>query len=92
VTSRTRRERKPPDPKAPSTAPPAPSVPSVPVRPFKPHPILFAVMMLLFAIWVSILLILYFKTVYPHRHPARPTTVSMDLTSVTAVAANLPTI
>jgi hypothetical protein len=30
--------------------------------------------MLIFLIWVSILLILYFKTVYPRRHPASPTT------------------
>jgi hypothetical protein len=34
------------------------------------------VLMLLFLIWVSVLLIMYFKTVYPHRHPARPATES----------------
>jgi hypothetical protein len=76
VSSRTRRERKPSDAKAPSSAPPAPSSPPPAIRPFKPHPALFAVLMLLFVIWVSILLIMYFKTVYPHRHPARPTTTS----------------
>jgi hypothetical protein len=74
VTSRTRRERKAPQPKAPSSAPAIPSAPSPAVQPFKPRPVLFAVLMLLFLIWVSVLLIMYFKTVYPHRHPARPAT------------------
>ena len=35
----------------------------------KPHPVLFRVVCAIFALWMAVLLILYFWTVYPQRHP-----------------------
>lgn len=35
----------------------------------KAHPRLFAVLCVIFVLWLAALLILYFKTVYPLRHP-----------------------
>jgi hypothetical protein len=34
-----------------------------------PHPRLFRVVCAIFALWMAALLILYFWTVYPQRHP-----------------------
>lgn len=45
-----------------------------PVRPFKPHRRLFAILCIGFAVWVSLLLAMYFKTVYPHPHRLTPAT------------------
>jgi hypothetical protein len=36
--------------------------------PLKPHPKLFAVLTILFVVWLGVLFTLYFKTVYPLRH------------------------
>jgi hypothetical protein len=33
-----------------------------------PHPRLFRVVCVIFALWMAVLLILYFWTVYPQRH------------------------
>jgi hypothetical protein len=41
----------------------------VPIR-VKPHRKLLILFCLLFAAWIGLLLLLYFKTVYPLRHPA----------------------
>ena len=66
--------------KAPKTPPPAaaadkprtykqPQPPAEPAcAPLKRRPKLFVGLLLLFAIWLGILLTLYFKTVYPLRH------------------------
>ena len=35
----------------------------------KPHPGLFLVLCVVFAVWMVLLLVLYFWTVYPRRHP-----------------------
>jgi hypothetical protein len=35
----------------------------------KPHPRLFKALCLIFALWMAVLLALYFLTVYPLRHP-----------------------
>jgi hypothetical protein len=36
-----------------------------------PHPILFKVLCVAFVIWMAVLLLMYFLTVYPLRHPSR---------------------
>jgi hypothetical protein len=41
-----------------------------PARPLKPQGKLFAVLLVVFAIWLGALLTLYFSRVYPLRHPA----------------------
>jgi hypothetical protein len=43
-------------------------------RPLKPRLSLFFVLFALFLGWVGLLLAMYFKTVYPARHPQHPTT------------------
>ena len=49
--------------------PPAKTEPQLPpATPLRPRPRLFIVLLVLFAIWLGILLTLYFKTVYPLRH------------------------
>ena len=59
-------------PKAASAAKPRtyqqPPTPEPAGAPLKPRPKLFLGLLLLFAIWLGILLTLYFKTVYPLRH------------------------
>jgi hypothetical protein len=40
-----------------------------PARQLKPHPVLFRVLCVIFAIWMAVLLVMYFWTVYPLRHP-----------------------
>lgn len=57
-----------PDP-APTASPTAPCAPLL-----KPHPRLFAAIMVAFAVWLGVLLTLYFKTVYPERHPSATAT------------------
>ena len=47
----------------------APRPPDVACQPLKPRPKLFAALMIGFAIWLGVLLTLYFKTVYPIRYP-----------------------
>jgi hypothetical protein len=47
-------------PKVPESAPPQ----------LKPRPILFRVLCAVFAVWMLALLVMYFWTVYPLRHPA----------------------
>ncbi len=37
----------------------------------KPHPRLFKALFVIFALWLALLLVLYFWTVYPLRHPGR---------------------
>jgi hypothetical protein len=44
------------------TPPPAPGL--------KPHPVLFRSVCVVFAVWIIILLVMYFLTVYPLRHPS----------------------
>jgi hypothetical protein len=48
----------------------APRPPEVACKPLKPRPKLFAALMIGFAIWLGVLLTLYFKTVYPMRYPS----------------------
>ncbi|MGD0768386.1 MAG: hypothetical protein ABSB42_09360 [Tepidisphaeraceae bacterium] len=36
-----------------------------------PRPMLFKVLCVVFAIWMAALLVMYFWTVYPLRHPSR---------------------
>jgi hypothetical protein len=38
------------------------------VQPPRPRPVLFKVLCVVFAIWIGVLLFLYFATVYPRRH------------------------
>ena len=55
----------PPDKKAP---------PEVACQPLRPRPKLFAALLVVFAIWLVVLLTLYFRTVYPLRYPSATTT------------------
>src|SRR5687768_560982 len=48
-------------------APNTQAKPSPPPPGFKPRPKLFAVLCLVFVVWVILLLVLYFITVYPRR-------------------------
>jgi hypothetical protein len=41
-----------------------------PYKPLKPRPRLFVFLCIVYAVWMIALLVLYFKTVYPRRHPA----------------------
>ena len=43
----------------------APALP--PARPLKPRPKLFVGLCIAFALWIALLITLYFTTVYPHR-------------------------
>ena len=67
-------------PKAPAAAAkartyqqPPPPEPAA-CAPLKPRPKLFLAMLLVFAVWLGILVTLYFKTVYPLRYPSTATT------------------
>jgi hypothetical protein len=42
--------------------------------PLKPRPRLFIGLGVLFALWITFLLVLYFITVFPHRHEKGPVT------------------
>ena len=53
--------------------------------PLKPFPTLFKVLLVGFAIWLGVLLTLYFKTVYPLRH-----TPSTDAAATRPGASALP--
>ena len=56
-------------------APPAKKEPEAPpATPLRPRPKLFIALLVLFAIWLGILLTLYFKTVYPLRYPSTAAT------------------
>lgn len=41
-----------------------------PAKPLKPQPRVFWGLLIGFVVWVGVLLGLYFKTVYPERHPS----------------------
>jgi hypothetical protein len=58
--------RQPPPAQNETEAPPA--------TPLAPRPRLFIALLVLFAIWLGILLTLYFKTVYPLRYPSTAAT------------------
>jgi hypothetical protein len=62
------------NPQQPKPAPPPPPPPDITCAPLTPRPKLFAAIMVTFAIWLGVLLTLYFKTVYPERHPSAATT------------------
>jgi hypothetical protein len=38
--------------------------------PFKPRKRIFVILLVIFVIWVVCLLVMYFRTVYPQRHPS----------------------
>lgn len=38
-----------------------------PAKPLKPRPKLFVALCMMFALWIAVLITLYFTTVYPHR-------------------------
>jgi hypothetical protein len=70
-----RRNSKPPSaPKSTRDPEPAASAPA-PVQALKPRPVLFAVMCVMFAVWMAFLIALYFKT-----HP-RPSLAQNTATS-----------
>ncbi|HEX4124163.1 MAG TPA: hypothetical protein VHY37_05495 [Tepidisphaeraceae bacterium] len=52
--------------KAKDPALPAPALPTP--RPFHPHRKLFLLIGAMLFIWLAVLLVLYFTTVYPYRH------------------------
>jgi hypothetical protein len=52
------------------SAPPSAADPARLPAPLKPHRTLFASLFVLFLVWVAVLLALYFRTVYPQRHPS----------------------
>jgi hypothetical protein len=63
-----------PDPRASAppvrgaaTTPGARATPGAPPPGFKPRPKLFVVLCLVFVLWVILLLVLYFTTVYPRQ-------------------------
>lgn len=68
-----------PKPRIEKSPPPKADPPLPPPRPFKPRPKLFAFLLIAFAIWLGILLTLYFKTVYPMRYPASAPPASSHL-------------
>jgi hypothetical protein len=45
--------------------------PPKPKKELKPHPLLFRILCVIFAIWMALLLLMYFCTVYPLRHPGK---------------------
>ena len=68
----SKRPAKKPGPKPPAqkTSNQAPKQQEEPARPLKRQPKLFAILMITFAIWLGVLLTLYFRTVYPLRYPS----------------------
>jgi hypothetical protein len=42
---------------------------SDPVRPLTPRPRLLLGLVIILALWIAAMIVMYFKTVYPHRHP-----------------------
>jgi len=66
---------------------PADSVANSPktiVTPMRPRKGLFIALMTLFFLWVSAMLVMYFTTVYPHRHGAKPASQPSELPMVPA--------
>jgi hypothetical protein len=63
------------DPKESAPTKGAESAPP-PYRPLRPHRMLFASLLIGFLLWVGVLLLLYFRTVYPERHPSAGTTAT----------------
>jgi hypothetical protein len=45
--------------------------PPKPAKQLKPHPLVFRILCVIFAIWMALLLVMYFWTVYPMRHPGK---------------------
>ncbi len=66
------------DPKESAQSTTKPEDPFLP--PLKPSATLFKVLLLGFAVWLGVLLTLYFKTVYPLRHQA-PSTLAAPATT-----------
>ncbi len=67
----------PPTPAPPGAASSAYSSPTFEAKPpLNPHPTLFKLLCLIFALWVAALVGLYFKTVYPLRHTPRSATTA----------------
>ena len=63
--------RKPsPEPKPSEAATPKPPE----VRPFTPRRKLMVVLAMVYALWLAALLVMYFTTVYPARHPTESST------------------
>jgi hypothetical protein len=52
----------------PSTPPPPATATTPAPPPFRPLPRLFTALLIGFAIWLGVLLTLYYRTVYPMRH------------------------
>ena len=71
----SKRSTAPHDPGRPRPKQDAPpqSTPA-PTPPLTPRPKLLAGLLLAFALWLGALLVLYFQTVYPMRHPSAATT------------------
>ena len=57
---------------APKAAEDTPGPPVAPITqpPVKRRPMMFAFLIVVFVLWIALLLLLYFTTVYPLRHPA----------------------
>ena len=64
-------------PGAPTPAAPIASIPSPP--PAKSRRGLLLVISAIFAMWVGMMLVMYFTTVYPHRHSANPAAAAATL-------------
>jgi hypothetical protein len=49
------------------------SAPSTNETPIKPRRGLLIVLSIVLALWIAAMVVMYFTTVYPQRHPAKPT-------------------
>ena len=59
---------------------PSPAAPSGPIAyttALRPHPKMLLILSIIFAVWVGLLMTLYFTTIYPTRHE-RPIPTSID--------------
>ena len=58
-----------------------PSIDQVPQKPLTPRRGLLLLCVVVFSLWVAAMIVMYFKTVYPHRHgsatPAAETSESL---------------
>ncbi|MGA2233083.1 MAG: hypothetical protein ABSH22_19445 [Tepidisphaeraceae bacterium] len=55
---------------ADDTPGPGQAVAPIAQPPVKPRPRMLAFLIVVFVLWIALLLVLYFTTVYPMRHPA----------------------
>lgn len=53
--------------------------------PLKPRPRLVIALAVVFALWIAFLLVLYFVTIFPHRHERRPVTQPSEISLLQAV-------